>query len=120
AETDYYLTKLNELNQKKGVWFLPADHVTQYKDGFLTRHASWAQKDCVDEQLSIAQSLAEELNFQPEQYFNITMNKDRAMFKTNLVKNMPAHLVTAYSHYPPARRMMEGEFATDQPGIGRS
>ncbi|HFE62804.1 MAG TPA: hypothetical protein ENK14_00110 [Caldithrix sp.] len=111
AETDYYLTKLNELNQKKGVWFLPADHVTQYKDGFLTRHARWAQKDCVDEQLSIAQSLAEELNFQPKQYFNITVNKDRAMFKTNLVKNMPAHLVTAYSHYPPARRMMEGEFA---------
>ncbi len=110
-EISYYLGKLKEITAGEGIWLIPAEHVAHYKDAQLTRHSSWAKKDCIDEQFSIPVSLSEKMRLKNKQYYNVDYLRDQIPFRVHINNQLPDDRLIAFAHYTPVRTIIPSEFA---------
>jgi hypothetical protein len=110
-EISYYLEKLKEITVEEGIWLIPAEHIAHYKDAQLTRHSSWAKKDCIDEQFSIPLSLSQNMKLKNKQYYHVNYHRNQLPFRVHIHSQLPDDRIIAYGHYPAVRRILPSEFA---------
>lgn len=111
TELTYYREQLRKLDEEKGYWVVPTDHVAHYKDGELTRLSSWARKVCVDEELMIPAPTASQFGIKDGNYFTVEYQGQKILFKAQWRKSLPESVVIPNAHYPSVRKIMESEFA---------
>jgi len=111
AELNYYQDRLHKLDDEKGYWMVPTDHVAHYKDGELTRLSSWVQKICTDQELMMPAAIAGQLGIKDGNYLSVEHQGQKILFKAQWRKSLPESVVIPNAHYPSVRKMMEAEFA---------
>jgi hypothetical protein len=86
--------------------------MAHYKDAQLTQYSSWAQRECIDDQLTIPAELARQRGIKNNQFIFIKGKRHQQVeFKINIGLHLPSDRLVAYAHYLPVRKMMNGEFA---------
>ncbi len=110
-ETSYYIKKFMEIQTTPGIWMIPTEHVTHYKDASLTQYSSWARKDCTDEQMIIPAALAQANQVKENQHFPLEYNHHRMVCKARISSTLPSDRVVVHAHYLPVRKLIPGEFA---------
>ncbi|MCK5453511.1 MAG: hypothetical protein KAJ16_04070 [Calditrichia bacterium] len=111
VEIEYYLNKLKELNEIKGLWLVPTEHMTHYKDASLTQYSSWAKRDCIDEELLIPAKIAQSGNFKNHQDISLNINKNDIPFRVKISQKLADTMLVGHAHYSPLRQALPGEFA---------
>jgi len=111
AELSYYLEQLDEMQNADGKWVVPTDHVAHYRDGELTRLASWAQRDCMDSLMQIPPDDARAAGVQNGQILGIEKDEMQESFKAEFNNTLPPNVLVPYSHYRPVNQLMDGQFA---------
>lgn len=111
-ETEWEIL-LNRLNKSTddAAWMVPVDHVSHYRDGFLSENASWTKKDCIDETLLLNDQDAGKFDAENGRYFNLPFGNRKIMFKAKLSSAQPENIISPFGHYSPARKLFETEFA---------
>ncbi|MBN2367019.1 MAG: hypothetical protein JXL67_12690 [Calditrichaeota bacterium] len=110
-EINYYTSKLEEITREEGIWLIPTDHIVHYKDAQLTRHSSWAAKECVDEEIALPSSLAARARLKNGQYYHADYNLTSIPFKTKINNLLPGDRLIGYGHSPNIRKIIPSEFA---------
>ncbi len=111
-ELHYYLDKISRLNiSGQALWLIPRDHVAHYRDGELTRFASWAQKDCDDRQLEISWNVAGTYRLRQNQAVQVSASETETVLIARPQPSLPDHLIIPYAHVPEVRKLMSGEIA---------
>ncbi|GAB4328516.1 MAG: hypothetical protein Kow0037_02910 [Calditrichia bacterium] len=111
AEWQFYVETLGRIRSQPGLWLVPHAHVAHSADGYYSLHSSWAQKDCDDRRVRISSTTAEAHKLTPEKEIKIKSNKGQFSAKPEIINKLRSDLIAAYSHFQPARDMMEGVFA---------
>jgi predicted molibdopterin-dependent oxidoreductase YjgC len=111
AEMDYYLNKLKELNEIKGIWVIPTEHMTHYKDASLTQYSSWAKRDCMDEELLVPANVAQSESIKNQTDISLQINKRDIPFRVKISQKLVDNIVVGHAHYSPLRQALPGEFA---------
>ena len=103
--------KIQQLKLNNKLWLIPIDHIAHYKDASLTKHSTWAQRDCYDDTIRISQENAAKAKIKDNKYLQLNQNGNKCLFKTKIVKQISNNKLAAYSHYLPLRKVIPGEFA---------
>jgi Molybdopterin oxidoreductase Fe4S4 domain len=111
-EMAHYVKIFEELGREDGTWLIPYEHMAHYKDAQLTQYSSWAQRECIDEQLTIPTEIARQWGIKNNQAVFIKGKRNKEEFKANIGIHLPPDRLVAYAHYLPVRKMMNGEFAS--------
>jgi anaerobic selenocysteine-containing dehydrogenase len=110
-EIKYYLGKIGDFQERMKSWLIPSEHITHYKDAQLTKHSSWAKKDCKDNTLSISVEEARKYHLKNEQAIELNSNGHRIDFQVNIRESLNSNRAIGNAHFLPLRKVLPGEFA---------
>jgi hypothetical protein len=110
-EISYYTKTIKKLLPMPGQWLIPQEHVTHYKDAQLTRHSSWAKKDCLDDSLNISVAQSRKFDLKNMRTVHITSNSKQIKFQVKINQALKADRAVGNAHYLPLRQALPGEFA---------
>jgi hypothetical protein len=111
AEFDYLLNKIRELDENKGIWLIPTEHMTHYEDASLTQYSSWAKRDCIDKEILVPVKIAQSGKIKNQAEIKLNMNKKDIPFRVKISQKLSENMLLGYAHYSPLRQELPGEFA---------
>jgi hypothetical protein len=111
GEIEYYINKVKEINYEAGLWLIPAEHIAHYKDAHLTQYSSWANRDCINDQLIVPQQIAKQHNLREHDQIFIQVNQEQLPFQIKIGQRISDKNLLGYAHYSPLRQALPGEFS---------
>jgi hypothetical protein len=110
-EIAYYTGKIEDMLALEGQWLIPSEHIAHYKDAQLTRHSSWAKKDCVDENLKVSVEISRKHHLKSGQAVQLNINNQQMDFRVDVNSALSPNRSVGNAHYLPLRSGLPGEFA---------